>query len=649
VKLSRIYQIGLWGVFLFLSPGLLATQQPGTDISAEKIHELAQSRQWLRLLHYNRTFPFFKLKGRVDGLAFYASPDGDTDPEAEMRADIAAFSDHSRQIGRFKQHPQCAYPARYRFLKKELGLTVTDVACEKYDQFVKKFNAKSVSFVFSSAYPNNPGSMFGHTFIRINSKDSGDQKKLDLLDQAISYAAWVDENENGFSFAILGIFGGYLGQFSMIPYYTKVNEYVHTESRDLWEYNLNINEEEALRLIGSAWEIETTATLDYYFFDENCAYVLLALLEVAKPEWDLVGSPIYLAPAKAVRKIAEVPGAVTGVNFRPSLRKKMLAKVNALSPAKREQVHAILEGREKPEGRTSADDRGVLEAVNSFLIYEKRRDADKFSPERAKLLSDTLVARSKLGVASAEESATEIYSDETRPDLAHEIYRLGLSSGAARVGDANGFQSFHDLNFKFALHDLMNNDLGYTRYQEINFPSITLRYWGSNQSLRLEHLNLVGLYSLFPVNSLESKFSWKGALELTAPKDFGCINCDVARFGGGIGYAIEPFGQWMTSYLLGQTGFEVGNPLREGYRILIGPEAGVIFNPLQAWKARFSAILNFDPIQKNRSPYFLRLGHDQSLGLNPNFELRAAFEKIWLSSTHRAAYEEIKGSLNFYF
>ncbi len=643
MKLPGIGKNGLWGVFLFLAP----TVALATELSAEKVRDVAHSRQWLRLLQYNRTSPFFTLKGRVDGRSFYVSPEGDTDPEAELRADIAAFSE-AREIGRFKQHPQCAYPARYQFLKKTFGLTVADEPCEKFDQFIKKFNAKSVSFVFSSAYPNNPGSMFGHTFLRINSKDTGDQKKLDLLDQAISYAAWVDENENGFAFAILGIFGGYLGQFSMIPYYTKVNEYVHTESRDLWEYQLAINEEETLRLLASAWEIETTASLDYYFFDENCAYVLLALLEVAKPEWDLVGKPIYLAPAKAVRNIAAVPGAIQNVTFRPSLRKKMLAKVASLTPERRAEVHAILEMKKKPAEITRPEDREVLEAVDSFLIYEKRRDAEKFAPERAELLNQTLIARSKLGIAKPAEVSPELFGNETQPDLAHEIYRLGFSAGSARPGSGT-FQNFYDLNFKFALHDLMNNDLGYTRYQEINFPFVTLRYWGASQSLRLEHLNFVGLYSLFPVNELETKFSWKGGLEIANPKDFGCINCDVARLHGGLGYTFEPFGQWMTSFMLLQTAFETGTPLREGYRILVGPETGVIFNPAQAWKARFLGTLNWDPIQKNRSPYFVRMGHDQSFSLNQNFEVRAAYEKIWQSSTHRAAYEEVRASLNFYF
>ena len=44
--------------------------------------------------------------------------------------------------------------------------------------------------------------MFGHTFLRVNSKNKN-LNQQDLLDWGISYAAQVAEDENGFAFVFL--------------------------------------------------------------------------------------------------------------------------------------------------------------------------------------------------------------------------------------------------------------------------------------------------------------------------------------------------------------------------------------------------------------------------------------------------------------
>lgn len=269
------------------------------------ISKLSHSVQWLRLLH----------QGQPDrGGNFYFSPVGRQDPEAELRASIRAMSEGGA-VGKLKQHPQCAFPFRYRFLKKELSLQTLDVPCPQFQAFLDRVKADSVTLVFSSAYPNNPGSMFGHTFLRINSHRKAGEKKLDLLDYGISYAASVGQDDGGVTFALLGIFGGYYGAFSLVPYYLKVNEYNHAESRDVWEYDLSLTRQETFDLIAHAWELENNSAAKYYFIDENCSYVLLTLIEAAKPEWDLSRFGTHVVPSETVKRLTQIPGAVTAVHF----------------------------------------------------------------------------------------------------------------------------------------------------------------------------------------------------------------------------------------------------------------------------------------------------------------------------------------------
>ena len=90
--------------------------------------------------------------------------------------------------------------------------------------------------VFPTSHINSPASMYGHTFIKISSS-----KDTPLISNAINYAAKTDE-KNGLIFAFQGIFGGYEGRYSILPYYEKLKEYNNLEQRDVWEYDLNLNE-----------------------------------------------------------------------------------------------------------------------------------------------------------------------------------------------------------------------------------------------------------------------------------------------------------------------------------------------------------------------------------------------------------------------
>src|SRR5262249_48813374 len=137
----------------------------------------------------------------------------------------------------------------------------------------------SITLIFASYYLNNPASMYGHTFLRLNKKGRSDKDRL--LDYVVNFAAVTDSN-NGIMFAIRGLMGGYSGKFSTLPYYMKVQEYNNLESRDLWEYTLTFTPAELERLVRHLWEMGS-AEMDYYFFNRNCSYQLLPLLEVARP------------------------------------------------------------------------------------------------------------------------------------------------------------------------------------------------------------------------------------------------------------------------------------------------------------------------------------------------------------------------------
>src|SRR5207245_2052930 len=160
---------------------------------------------------------------------------------AELQATIRkVFTDEP--VGRTAQPAQCAFVARYHWLKSALGIDdrrLPPRECHRFKEWLNALSPQSVTLIFPSAFMNNPSSMFGHTLLRIDQKGQTEQTRI--LAYTINYAADVPPDE-GVLFAVRGIFGSYRGYFSTIPYYLKVQEYRDIENRDIWEYRLNFSD-----------------------------------------------------------------------------------------------------------------------------------------------------------------------------------------------------------------------------------------------------------------------------------------------------------------------------------------------------------------------------------------------------------------------
>ena len=127
-------------------------------------------------------------------------------------------------------------------------------------------HAGNVFLVYSSVYPNNPASMFGHTFFRVdrNTKGSGQSEKA-ILGYSLAFQARTSNEDNPFIYTIKGLFGGYPAFLDIKPHYIDLGVYNNLESRDLWEYPLAFSEIEKELFLRLMWEMSLTTSFDYYF------------------------------------------------------------------------------------------------------------------------------------------------------------------------------------------------------------------------------------------------------------------------------------------------------------------------------------------------------------------------------------------------
>ncbi|MGO3622289.1 MAG: Lnb N-terminal periplasmic domain-containing protein, partial [Pseudomonas helleri] len=303
------------------------------QIDNQRLQQLANDPFWISLGHYEAR----KLSGwrsYVSDDKFFLAADGAHHPDAELRATVEALY---APVSLGDKHPQCVYPARTRWLKAQLNLNdLPKVECAEFTQWFTDVAPHSTVMIFPAAYLNSPSSMFGHTLLRIDQADVQSNKTA-LLSYAINFGAYIEGSDNSILYAWKGLAGGYPGLFALVPYQEKLSEYRSLENRDLWEYRLNLTPEETQRMVEHVWELKQIQ-FDYFFFDENCSYRLLELLQVARPGLQLTTQfPLTAIPTDTVKAVKEA-GLVESIEYRPSRERELLDRAKVLDPEEQQWV-----------------------------------------------------------------------------------------------------------------------------------------------------------------------------------------------------------------------------------------------------------------------------------------------------------------------
>lgn len=443
-----------------------------------------------------------------------------------------------------------------------------------------RLNPRQLSLVFASAYLNNPASMFGHTLLRIDAE--GQDEGTRLLAYAANYAANPDQ-ERGLSFAINGVFGGYPGRFSVAPYYRKVKEYGDIENRDLWEYQLNFSREEVERVLKHLWELRLVY-FDYFFFDENCSYHLLSLLEVARPGLRLTSQFRWLAvPTDTLRAVTESAGLLQGVRFRPARSTILRHRLTLMEGNRQELAQKLAADRAAPESDAvrrlpPREQARVLELAVDEVAY---REASKAQPsERAERVTLALLkARNKLEVP---DQTPVIPVPKARPDQGHESARAGFGYGYEEP------RHFAQLEFRPAYHDLMDPEEGYIRGAQVQFLNLALRLYPEDQSVELERLDAIDVVSLSPWNRFTKPFSWKVNLGAARRRFDGGDRALVGRLHPGVGLSYELTERSMI-YAFADGALELSNRFDQLFAVGIGPSLGMIHDASERWRVGLSA------------------------------------------------------------
>jgi hypothetical protein len=545
----------LWGVLFFCSFELLAQNW--------------QDLQWQRLLIYRKTFSGFE--SEADDKSFFLHEEGKFSPKKELDAFLESIENASPDP---KKNPFCRFPARVRWLKKFKTLPESKVICEDLLRFKNRLSAKSISVVFSSYYLNNPASSFGHTFIRLgkqsNETRDNDSTATELLDTGINYGA-MTEGAGPFIFAIGGLAGWFSGNYNAVPYYYKVREYNDFETRDLWSYQLDLTQEEIDMIVDHIWELGHTK-FDYFFLTENCSYHVLSILETARPRLKLHSHlpSFYTIPSETLKALSK-ENLIRKITFRPAPSTLFYRQLYLLDPENQKKVKALIDSSKIPQGISDEKKALIYDTAISLIDYKYADKILKGDEEAQMMKRPLLVGRSKIPVQSKEIDFSQKLIKA--PHLGHGQKRLGLFYVNADS------KNLFDIEWKFAFHDLLDNNIGYPPKTKIDVGRFSLRTDGHD--LQLREVTLVDVLTLGKWDAFNYAPSWKVKLGQWQTR-LNKRDLSTQGIQGGYGYSYElgAFTPYILAHLESSYVSEREHKLKPAY----GADIGVLTEFGFRWK-----------------------------------------------------------------
>lgn len=598
---------------------------------------LSHNAMWPTLLHYKRTW-LGQMVSEVDGKDFFLSRRGKTDPDQELRATLAAFFS-TRLVAPNELMPQCRFAARYEWLKQELAFDparLPEQDCDKLRFFLETIDPVSLTVVFPTTHPNSPSSMFGHTLIRIDRPGQTDATRM--LDYTINYAAEPDPGAGPIGYAVKGLAGGFPGRFRIVPYHIKLREYAQMENRDIWEYRLRLSPEKIQFILKHAWEL-TPTHFDYYFFTENCSYIVLAILDAGFPEDRLTDDfNLWVLPVDTIRSLIS-RGLVEKIDYYPSHYKLVKARMEMLQTDEVVLANAIAaDGIQAHSGDAAAmGEAGYASALDlsfEYMRYNKIAKTKTIDTSLSKEERSILLRRSQIKIAS---STPIVPRPSHSPEQGHKAQRLGIGYGIT------GGHEFFSLDWRGVYHDWLDPQNGYAENSALEFGRISLRIFpdGDRQRVRLENLHMLHIENLEPRDKLFQRPSWR---LLTGIETVGKQSSDTAIgyvLKGGAGFSYR----WdhLLTYALIETDAMVSDNLNKGHNIALGPTLGLLCSIGDQAKIHLASGYRERGYREYRPLGWIELGHSVAIGESLSIQLSAGrYNRFGVYSN------EIAAGLKFY-
>ena len=590
--------------------------------------KLADDPYWRTIVHYKKNFTggFTSL---IDDPLFFFSDKGKKDPYAELEATIRGFF---QPFENGKAHPTVKFSARYAWLKKRLEIDVSKLPYDgdiQFERFYKQLNPSTVTLVFPAGFMGNPASMFGHTFLLIES-EGGSR----LLASAANYAANAEETF-GTVFAFKGLFGFFKGYYSFLPYYQKIKEYSDGEMRDMWEYELSLTPEEKAGMMRHTIEMENIYS-DYYFIGENCSFNLMYLIEAAKPETEITDAfGMVVEPINTIRVVKD-KNLVSRRVYRPSIYSRIKYLRSKLSDNEQELVLDFCRG----DHDLSGIDLMNITDEKKIIMCDLASDYLKFMAEKKDITEQNYKSRF-ISVLTKRNSMVKYDPIKdmpvpAAPEESHKSRRMAFKTGRS----LKGFYS--QLAYRQTCHEMMDTDDGYNMNSQIIFGNISGRYYYDDKKFVLQRFDIIDVTSIPPSDSyfFSTCYDLKTGLIQNARE--GEMESLSYWFKGAAGLSTLLADKVQIYFFTGLKSY-FSPEYQNNTDLLAGGDSGLL-TILGPWKNHMFMSVYHAPFGDIHTKYSAGVSERLKISQNISFETDYSYNKDYSFYWH-----ELSAKINFYF
>ncbi|WP_201605730.1 DUF4105 domain-containing protein [Psychrobacter immobilis] len=550
-----------------LSESSLATEQLlSTWRQQVKTDKLAQHTTWRRLLYFyddkNSVLGKKKTESLVDDPSFFLSQNGQQDSGAELDAMLVALAQElvsssatdndQAKTDANNNSVLCRFPARVAWLAEVLAIDAASLStdCPELDEWMSTLAPEQLSIMFAQEYLDNPLSAFAHTLLRIDSKASiANPNQIDKA-YALNYTVDGDPNDSFPVYATKSMIGSYNSAIEIDPYPEMLAKYLQDDERDTWTYQLSLTPAEVQQIMRHVWETKALK-MPYYFTTDNCASEILRLIDVVRPQQNLLSQLSYAVVPSDVIQLLNNEQLLASTTYTPA---DNTLRQNQLNDKKQQRAQL---------GYHNSAKQTVNEIKSAQLNPVSSMSAD----------GQTLLKR-------------QIDVSDNNP-----IDRHPLQLGTIGIGQ-RGDDDYMDIGFRAGFHDTLDHASGYPQFFNLEGLAATLRLYDTDDnkpnqpdSVVLQNVTLIRGRSFNPVNAAKKGNTWGASIEATRVND-GSQEAGTDHLVGSVGYEKGwswAFGtpasgtgemppQLCYTFLAG-TG-QVGRGINKGFRLGAGINAG---------------------------------------------------------------------------
>lgn len=609
--------------YVFSSSNISAAE---TDIIAR----ISQSKQWRSLLGYKNGTSVFKED--PTGKNYFLNPMGSENPHLELITTMEQINADFVE-DQTNDHAICKFPARFKFLKKQVKLNkdLKDLKkCEDYQKWIAGGKIQSVSLYFASGYFGNPASYFGHPLLKFNIKD----ENPDLLQNTLNFGALTPDQENPILYVLYGLFGGYSATFSSQAFYYHDHNYGNNEMRDLWEYELNLSQNELEHLVDRSWEL-LGVKQSYLFLSKNCASQMAQLIEEATQQKLYFRNSLYVIPIdifdnlkKAKRKSGK--SYVKNIRLRPSKQTELENYYANLNPKEKEVLRKLIESPNRLQELTNKlDTISKIKIIDTAISYYSHRLLiDPTNGKLKKMRAAILLAR--LDIKQKSDSDFNKLATRQAPHLMNNSFRISL--GPSYIQSS---QTSFDFHIRPALYDELSLVPQQQKHSSLVVFDTKLK--ANTKGVHLSQLDIFRISS-FPTNRLDlpgtREASWKANLSIVSSRSL-CDSCRIPELS--YSYGISEGNYKTKAYAL--IGIGLSENVFDSGSIFALPEVGFFWELANYWKIHLNFLKKYflNGLKKQKDKLVL----SQRFGSNKSWD-------IDIDLTHQK-YSEVSLRLNLYF